>query len=76
MLNVGSTVIWYDPLGKPRSALVTAVHGKPEDNPSINIVVVNNDENQTDTYGRKVARETSVVHRANQSAHGNFWDYK
>jgi hypothetical protein len=72
-IKVGGSVIYVDPTGHDRSALVTAVWGPPESNPSINVVVVNDDENQTDTYGRKIERFTSVVHQSNQYAHGNFW---
>jgi hypothetical protein len=72
-LGVGSPVTFVDSLGRDRPALVTAVWGPPESNPSINVVVVNNDENQTDTYGRKIERFTSVVHKSNQYAHGNYW---
>jgi hypothetical protein len=52
---------------------VTNCFGPLESKPSINVVVVNNDENQTDTYGRKIERFTSVVHESNQYAHGNYW---
>jgi hypothetical protein len=72
-IKVGGSVIYVDPTGHDRNALVTAVWGPPESNPSINVVVVNDDENQTDTYGRKIERFTSVVHQSNQYAHGNFW---
>jgi hypothetical protein len=71
-IEVGQHVKWVDPVGVPHDALVTNVFG-PGDTPSINVVVVNMEEGQTDTYGQKIARETSVVHQSNQSAHGRYW---
>lgn len=71
----GQHVIWHDEYGKSHDALVTCLHGNwgPENKPSINVVVVNLDEGQTDTYGQKLQRETSVVHKSNQGAHGRYW---
>jgi hypothetical protein len=71
--GIGSTVIYVDSLGRERNAIVTNCFGPLESKPSINVVVVNDDENQTDTYGRKIERFSSVVHEANQFAHGNYW---
>ena len=54
--------------------------------PSVNLVFVSGDEAKDDQYGRQIERDTfigcladaierdtSVVHRMNQSAHGNYW---
>lgn len=41
--------------------------------PSINVVYVSNDEAQNDSYGRQIARSTSVPHRSVQPAHGYYW---
>lgn len=71
-IEVGQHVKWVDPQGVPHDALVTAVHGAG-DTPSINVVVVNLEPGQADSYGQKIARETSVVHREQQSAHGRYW---
>jgi ureidoglycolate hydrolase len=71
--GIGSPVVYVDSLGRERPALVTNCFGPLESNPSINVVVVNDDENQTDTYGRKIERFTSVVHQSSQYAHGNYW---
>lgn len=71
--GIGSPVTYVDSTGHARPALVTNCFGPLESNPSINVVVVNDDENQTDTYGRKIERFTSVVHESNQYAHGNYW---
>lgn len=73
--RVGQNVLWYDPKGKPHDALITCIHG-PGATPSINVVVVNLEEGQRDDYGQKIARETSVVHEDNQSAHGRYWTHK
>lgn len=73
-VKVGENVKWFDPVGQPHDALVTRVHG-PEEFPSINVVVVNCDPDQTDTYGQKIQRETSVVHKTNQHANGRYWMY-
>jgi len=72
-VQVGKFIAFVDPIGKTRDALVTAVWGKSEDLPAINVVIINGDENQTDSYGRKLERYTSVVHQSKQSAHGNYW---
>lgn len=68
----GQHVIYVDPTAVARQALVTAVHGTGE-TPSINVVLVDHDPNQRDSYGAKIKRETSVVHQSNQSARGNYW---
>jgi hypothetical protein len=70
---IGSFVTYIDTLGRERPALVTNMFGPLESNPSINVVFVNDDENQTDSYGRKIERASSVVHHSYQYAHGNKW---
>lgn len=71
--GIGSHVIYIDTLGRERPALVTNMFGPLESNPSINVVFVNIDEDQTDSYGRKTERASSVVHHSHQYAHGNKW---
>jgi len=75
MLKVGDPVTYVDSLAKERPALVTAVWGNFDNGnvPAINIVIINLDENQSDSYGRKIERWTSVVHQSRQPAHGNYW---
>jgi hypothetical protein len=73
LFGIGSPVTYVDSTGHARPALVTNCFGPLESKPSINVVVVNDDDNQTDTYGRKIERFTSVVHQDNQYAHGNYW---
>lgn len=65
----GMAVTFVDPTGHTRPALITRVWG-PQ---CINVVIVNRDENQEDSYGRKIERFTSVVHQSMQQAHGNYW---
>lgn len=70
--EVGGSVKYVDERGRVRDALVTAVWGTT-DTPSINLVIVELDENQTDTYGRKIQRETSQPHKSQQQAPGRYW---
>lgn len=44
--------------------------------PSLNVVYVSDDESQKDSYGRQIARATSVPPRSAQSAHGYYWRNK
>ncbi len=41
--------------------------------PSINVVYVESDASKTDSYGRQIARATSVPHESVQPAHGLKW---
>lgn len=66
--KVGDHVKYVDECGVVRDALVTASWGS-----SINVVVISKDENQTDSYGRKLERETSQVHKSQQQAPGRYW---
>lgn len=76
-MKIGDHVVFVDSLGKERQALVTNVFGpynpEADEFPCINVVFVNDDANQTDTYGRKLERLSSVVHVTRQYAHGNYW---
>lgn len=69
MVKVGSSVTYVDPVGVEHSALVTAVWSEQ----CINIVYVSVDETQTDAYGRKIVRETSLMKHNEYSAHGRYW---
>ncbi len=73
MVEVGGAVVYVDEHARERAALCTAIHGDPEKNPSINLVLVSIDEAMTDPYGRQMGRETSIVHESDQSAHGNYY---
>lgn len=68
-VKVGQAVVFADPTGREHAALVTAVWG----NACINVVFVTMEEGQTDTFGQKIQRFTSVMHKSVQQAHGNFW---
>ena len=74
----GSVVEYVDERGKPHAALVTADWGvgSPDDDKSVNVVWVVGDESQTDSYGRQIARATSVVNEARQAAPGLYWRRK
>lgn len=71
-MKVGQSVVYVDPRRQERPALVTAIHSSYE-NPSINVVFVNDDEAQRDNYGQKIERATSVPHQSDQKAPGNYW---
>lgn len=74
-------VIYVDPRAKRHPALLTSVHDSgctaetEEEYPSVNLVYVGDDVSKHDPYGTQIERETSVVHRAHQSAHGNYWEF-
>lgn len=74
-LKVGNAVVFVDPYGNPRDAIVTAIHGSTKDGstPCINVVVTTSDPSMTDQYGRQITRMTSVVYRTSQPAHGNYY---
>lgn len=72
-VHIGGHVIYIDTTGKERPALITNVFGPADQRPAVNVVFVNDDENQTDNYGRKTERASSVVHQSWQYAFGNKW---
>ncbi len=73
-LHVGGRVIYVDPVAVQHEALVTAVWGDPSTCvPCINIVYVSSEEKMQDTYGRQIARESSLCHRSVNPAHGQYY---
>lgn len=73
-IEIGDVVEYVDEFAKPHLAIVTSKYiGAAAPAPSINVVFVSDNENETDQYGRQIKRETSVVPEANQAAHGRFW---
>lgn len=95
-LCIGDNVLWYDRHGRPRAALVQAIHGnatikrytyysnppqyptpvgKWVNPPSINVALISDNEDKTDSYGRQIEHETSVPHHQDQQARGYFWDF-
>jgi hypothetical protein len=75
-MEIGDAVRYYDGHGKKHSAIVTQVWGCPAGatEPSLNLVYVSPEESETDQYGRQIKRNTSVVHRDSQGAHGCYWE--
>jgi len=80
--RIGERVIYVDKYAVPRDALVTIwwtgqtaykKDGKAEYEPGCNLVFVSGDPNRDDSCGRQTERETSVVHKSNQPAHGFYW---
>lgn len=45
----------------------------PTGEPGVNLVYCSKDTMKKDPYGRQIERATSVVHKSNQPAHGNYW---
>lgn len=68
-MDVGDVVVFHDPTGEPRNALVTAVWSET----CVNLVLVSSDDAMQDTYGRQIARKTSVSHKSTTPVHGNYW---
>jgi hypothetical protein len=76
--EVGQHVVFVDPYGKRRDALITIWWGLDHykaagGEPGCNLIVVSDDEKKDDSYGRQTEHFTSVVHKTKQPAHGNYW---
>lgn len=77
--KIGQHVIFVDPHGVPRNALVTIWWGDVDHYKSetgelgCNLIVVSSDEKKDDSYGRQTEHHTSIVHKSKQPAHGNYW---
>lgn len=69
--ELGQSVIWHEPNGAPRTALVTTVWGPT----MVNLAFISGDENKTDPYGRQIERETSCQHVSQVSVHGRYWRF-
>jgi hypothetical protein len=67
--DIGKACSFFDPRGVRHDALITNVFGSH----CVNVIYVNDNEAQTDDYGRKMMRATSVMHGNVQQAHGNYW---
>ena len=72
-MKVGDAVIYTDRFGKDANALIVTAWAKG--NCAVNLVHVSLDETKTDNagYGRQIERQSSVVHKSSQGAHGNYW---
>lgn len=64
----GKACIFVDPVGKSHAAVITRVWG-PQ---CINLAYVAHDQGE-DSYGLKIWRATSLMHKSVVQAHGNFW---
>lgn len=72
-MEIGNHVRFVDEDHQEHNALVTAVHGNPNDNPTINLLYVSSDESQYDQYGRQIIRKSSVPHQSRTTANGYLW---
>lgn len=74
---VGQVVVFHDSRNRPHQALVTCVWNPGElVSTGVNVVFVSLDEERSDSYGRQIERETSVVHGSCQPAHGHYWRFE
>lgn len=78
---IGQHIKYVDKFGVARDALTT-IWWMPQDvpayesstgEPGCNLVIVSGDKEKDDSYGRQIERETSVVHKSYQVAHGCYW---
>jgi hypothetical protein len=76
LMQPGTPVDYYDEHAQRHDALVTIDWGSQETAGSINLVFVSSDKTKEDSYGRQIERATSVVHKNQQSAPGNYWSEK
>jgi len=72
----GDHVIYVDEWRRRHNALLTCVHGEAaaEYQPSVNLLYVTEDNAKVDPYGNQTERRSSVPHRGDQRADGNYWD--
>lgn len=70
---IGDVVIYTDPEGRDRNALVCAAWGGTDPYAPINVAYLSSDHAMQDPYGRQVARSSSCIHATRQSAPGNYW---
>lgn len=72
---VGKAVKFTDTKGVQHDALVTCDFSTKTYSPgSVNVTYVSSDSDKSDPYGRQIERASSIPHKSNQSAHGNFWE--
>lgn len=67
----GEVVVYVDPVGMRRPALVTQPWGPT----CVNLVFVSGDESRSDSYGRQIERQSSCVHVSVMPVHGNYWRF-
>lgn len=71
MPEVGQVVVWHDPRGRAFNALVTCVWTAT----CLNLVIISDDEERKDAYGRQIERHTSQVHKSQVPVHGAYWRF-
>lgn len=80
--STGQAVIYVDAYGVKHDALITKwwngdqtieMYLSQYGDPGCNLVYVVKDESKTDSYGRQILRETSVIHKSRQAAPGNYY---
>lgn len=72
MVEIGDSITYVDEYAIPHRGLVTNVFGTTPVS-AINLIYVSHDTNEIDQYGRQIKRETSVVPKTQQTAHGRYW---
>jgi len=80
--RIGENVIYVDKFGIPRDALITiwwtggreiSEYLNDTGEPGCNLAFISGDPSRDDSCGRQTERETSVVHKTLQPAHGFYW---
>lgn len=72
VLQIGDVVTYKDEHGVDHNALVTIVHGNTSES-CINVVYMSEDETQHDSWGRQIARASSVQKKSEFTAHGRYF---
>jgi hypothetical protein len=78
-LEIGSSIVFVDAKAQRHNALVTIVWNQVESyrsdagEPGCNLVFISGDADRNDSCGRQMERQTSVVHKSKQPAHGMYW---
>jgi len=67
----GEQIVYIDSLRKHHNALVTA----PWSETCVNLLYVSDDEQKSDSYGRQIERQTSLVHISGNTAKANCWAF-
>jgi hypothetical protein len=68
---VGDVVVYHEPDGTPRNALVQTVWNET----MLNVAYLSGDENRKDQYGRQIMHATSCQHKSKWEVHGNYWRF-
>lgn len=71
--KIGDHVIYHEPDGTARHALVTCIFDGRDAAPLVNVTFVSGDEKRQDVYGRQSERATSTIHKSESTVHGCYW---